>query len=160
MFILFHTQQLSRSEGNQRMRMEPFLNKIERKTFSNTAKGKQLRYLHFSTYLYLPHVSMPHQTSRDTEDSRGHSLTFCWLMTSASIISAQPPTPQNPRHVLRPRARARQTKQMLLLADFQWEIGPEWIKYSLENIQKMEVTLRRFPFHCFSFNTQAWKVFA
>ena len=81
-------------------------------------------------------------------------------MTSASIISAQPPAPQNPRHVLRPRARARQTKQMLLLADFQWEIGPEWIKYSLENIQKMEVTLRRFPFHCFSFNTQAWKVFA
>ena len=35
-------------------------------------------------------------------------------------------------------AELRQTKQMLLLADLQWEIGTKCIKYSTQNIQNLE----------------------
>ena len=138
------------------MRMEPFLNKIERKTFLKAAEGKQLRYLH----IYLPH---DYNTTSDQPRHRGQQRTQPHLLLINDLgINHLGPASDSSKPSPRPpaRARARQTKQMLLLADFQWEIGPEWIKYSLENIQKMEVTLQRFPFHCFSFNTQAWKVFA
>ena len=122
-------------------------------------------HLGYSFPLFHAQISNTHDhhATSDQPRHRGQQRTqpHLLLINDLGINHLRPASSSSkPSHVLRPRAPARQTKQMLLLADFQWEIGPEWIKYSLENIQKMEVTLRRFPFHSFSFNTQAWKVFA